>query len=374
MIADSDAKGSAPSIGGGASTDVVRETAARDSANIPTAAASDPLAFTTSVLDYVQDRRLRNGGQLGMTKPAVFVFADYPRSEADARGFQRVQGFVFASARDISGALHVSSASLTDVFELRDKCDTVEQAFEALSAARLDDKPSVIILPDANEAIVCSEGSRNEALCGRVSLVQSTLSDEAISALLTTFYEVWLRVPEDYARIWHGDASLRVPVERAEKAIQRLLFPFARSTFRSTHDVRREDDTPAGRADITIIPLPDQQSPDACVLELKVLRAKHFNVDPQNARRCPATVNEAAIVEGINQAVNYRREKHLSMAYLCCYDCRDADDNAVIDQYAGQAVTANVRCCRYFLYASEQEFRNAQPDAVRRVARNARSN
>ena len=352
-------------LGGGAAEEVLRETAQREVDNIPTGSAGDPSTFVTAVLDYLQDRRAKTNGLLGFSGVAVFVSPPYPQREASARDFERVPGFQFAWNRNIGGAIHVVGANLGEVFELPSQCSANDGAFAAMLRLRLHEWPAVIADADGSQAIICPGGTQNESGSLKVRLQDAPMTSAAVDGLLTDFYENWLITPNESAPVWHHPGR-RVPAENAEKAVQRLLFPFARATFRKTHDVRKEDDTMAGRADITLMPRADRPSPESCVLELKVLRERHFHSDSHQAAACPPTVNEQAVVDGINQGMMYQRQLHNTMTYLCCYDFRAADDDTILSKYASDAASKGITCRRYYLYASAPEYRTAQPGALTR--------
>lgn len=348
--------------GGGADDDVIRHTAADDLGVIPAGNADEAVAFITRVIDYAKSRITAKAAPL--TAPAVFIFVKYPSRTARKHGMNRIRAFYVNPIWAVEGALHVANAALGEVFELTQACTDPRSAFDKVVSLGLHECPTVILLPDPNAIILCPYGVESEDACTHIPLRSEPVTVQAVDLFLSRFHESWLETPHHHTKIWH-DKDTFVPLDRTEKRIQDLLFPYARASFGDTHNVREEDDTKSGRSDITITPKAPTMAGGSCVLELKVLRAKRYHEQPTKAKNCPPAVNAQAVSGGITQALNYRRDLAVNLAFLCCYDMRRKhNDDAIIRRFDKDAKVADVRLRRYFLFNSAEAYRDAQPGAV----------
>lgn len=359
--------GLAPStgpIGGGAVDELVRLAAQADVGKLPVASASDPTAFVTEVVKFARARARRGPA---LSAPVVFVFSAYPASEAARLGFQRALGFKTHFERDVSGVVVVSAASLGEAFVSLPTCTDIASAFATLAELGLGRLPTVIVEP-GGDLVECRRGALADGECVRYPIRTLPVTVESIDEMLNRFYRHWIERPTDASPIWH-DKERFVPCDRAERVIQGLLVPYATSVFEETHIVRPEDNVRSGRSDVVVQPYNAEVAGGSALLEMKVLRARHFDVDARAASRCSDSENAKAVAKGITQAVNYRRDHQCDHAFVCAYDLRDADDDDVIARHRPQAIARNVHLRRYFAYNSSDAFRRAQPGAAQAVLR-----
>jgi hypothetical protein len=75
-------------------------------------------------------------------------------------------------------------------------------------------------------------------------------------------------------------------------------------------------------------------------------------------------VNETAVADGIDQAVEYRNRTAAQHAYLCCYDLRKDDDDAVCVGLRSKADTDNVRLLRFYVHNSPKVARRNRPGSA----------
>jgi hypothetical protein len=342
-------------IGGGASADTVAATVSEELAELPAGPAGDSLTFTTAILDYLVTRDV-SGAAPAINVPAVFVFSEYPARDAKRLGCTRRRGFRIDIQHDISGSLYITGSEVSDVYEVPAKSVDLDSLLQRVEDVQVPGK----------QIVLCPEGTVNERSYAPIGLKSAVVSKNAIDEFLTDFHQEYLQTPRDFALVWHTDPRHRVPVEHAEKAIERLLFPVARVMFLKTHIVRRQDESPSGRADISVTPRTDRTATGSCILELKVFRSKHYNANPAKALACAPSINEEALVDGLNQAKEYRRDLGTQFTFLCCFDFRTSETDTLLAKYEPEAARLDVVLRRYYLYSSAKEFRSGQPGAAKR--------
>jgi hypothetical protein len=226
----------------------------------------------------------------------------------------------------------------------------------------------VLLLPDDHRALLLPGGIAAEGAGREIPLTAASvasLSSDAVLAFLQHLYDEYLRIPQDGYSVWaHPDH--RVPVDRAEKEIQSILYLPVRAYFKD-YVVRQEDTTREGRADISVMPKGDLRALGSCVIELKVLKSRGYAAAWRDASPVTTLTNEDAIRDGIDQARCYRDDLACEFTVLACYDMRDADEgDAMLERFAEEAAQVGVICRRYYLYPNAKEGRRARPNSVGR--------
>jgi hypothetical protein len=108
--------------------------------------------------------------------------------------------------------------------------------------------------------------------------------------------------------------------------------------------VRPEDNTNAGRADLAIS---TTTPPCVFVLEIKVLKAFHYDAKGRSRACCDAKNKEWAN-DGIQQVIDYRSAKQASEAFLLLYDMRQKDKD--VAQVKERCAKETVHHRRYFIH------------------------
>jgi hypothetical protein len=158
------------------------------------------------------------------------------------------------------------------------------------------------------------------------------------------------------------DASNLIPSETAELRIQRALKVGLGEHFKG-FVVRQEQTQISGRLDLEIEE-PHSDDPSTVtrhmLLELKVLRGKH-----SGGGAVANSVNLAAIVDGLDQAREYRDERNVRASALCCYDMRATPSgDASFAHVKADAENWNVDLWLWHLFHTDKEYRQSRRPAA----------
>lgn len=331
----------------GADAAEIQRTARHDLCDLPVSDRTDTDEFFFSVLRYMQ-QWYRSGSASPVKGVAAFVFVPHPRLAAEAieRPVEQVRFFDSAYDRELDGFVHVSGAGIDNVRRVATGAHTVEAAADELAQLALNHYPAVLVDLQSKRTWLCPEGCEHEELCRSfvIKAPEDTLDLNSVDRFLYDFHEVYLNPNQDQGIVVWANRARGVPAKNVEKLIQKQLFLLARIVFRDFCATLPEIPTPAGRIDVLVRP----QTGGGALLELKVLRDR-YDTDGGKARSCSPKENETSVIEGIDQANDYRSEVHAELAFLCCYDMRDADSDAIDRVAAPLALKRNVELRRYFL-------------------------
>jgi hypothetical protein len=341
-------------------------------ADLPVAAGTSTLAFTTNVLRFVQEwLDHRTGQNLTDSADSVFVLSDRPRVDGEERGFARVHYLAQDPRRDVCGNLIVCAANVQDAYVHAHAAQSMHDAVCAAIDARLGDRPAVIFSPALGKLTLCPRGVENhDASCSLLVAVNDVdVTQDSVDEFLTQFHAIYLRAPQRYKRFW-ADAAKYVPVPHAEQEVQFCLVPMAMARF-SRSIVRFEEEMVEGRADVTITPDPQGSARGSAVLELKALRSRYPAAKGKTPRSCSDAENDRSVVDGIDQANVYRNERRCEHAFVCCYDFRENDDATYLDRFREVADERRVVPRRYPVYNEAAASRRSRPDSAYRAAKKA---
>ena len=197
-------------------------------------------------------------------------------------------------------------------------CDLISTAgLSAISAVAIG------LNNDDNHIVFLPNGINGGNWLLELRSVKSSLNDSTITAYLKNFTEENLNCSENRQDLWI-DASKWIPVELAEKKIQKMLLIGLRTAFLN-HTVLAETPLTNGRADLWIKSR-DSADPENVVLELKAVRSKN-----SSGNDVADSTMIAHLDEGVTQASEYRKKVGGSAAYLCVYDMRKAKGGDVIE-------------------------------------------
>ena len=123
-----------------------------------------------------------------------------------------------------------------------------------------------------------------------------------------------------------------------------------------------EAPTTAGRADLLV---KRGNEAGGVLLELKVLRSRGYNLDAKKATPYTPAEIDTHVVDGIDQAADYRDELRATDAFLCCYDMRDTDED-LAEQICLLAETRLVRLRRYYIQRAALTMRRNRTNSAYR--------
>lgn len=354
----------------GGSAEDLAETVRLGLAKLPLGDGATSLTFTTSVVTFVQQwLELRDDENLAGSRDAVFVLVDRPRTAGEGAGFDRIHFFAKDPRNEVRGRIFLCASSLQEVYAHEHGGTAMSDAVIATSSLGFGDLAAVVFSPALKTIQLCPLGVNNEEASFSLSLATQTpeVTLQAVDEFLTQFHGIYLRTPQKYKRFWEKPSKY-VPVKNAEKEIQSCLVPMAMLHFRPSI-VRYEEETFEGRADLTIAPDPTGASTGSAVLELKALRSRYPSKEGREYRACSENENKVAVVDGIDQANRYRNERRCNLALVCCYDFREADEPAFLDQFQTIAAERNVHPRRYRVYNEAAAARRSRSDSAFKAAK-----
>lgn len=348
--------------------DLVRQTVEADLATLPIAAADAPLRFTERLLSYLREWIAeKSAARWAREDAAVFVFSEYPQLEAErCGGFEAVPLFEDSLDRPLPGHVHLCTTGVVEVHRCALGRSSSEAAREYLVKHKWDGRPTLVFYPARRLARFFPAGLRHESRSMEYKLEPAgvAVTVEEVEAALERFYDVYVRIPNPTLRVW-DNPSTHIPVEDAEKVIQEGLASLLRARLSTDCLISPEwsVDLTGARADIGILPMGNQVG-DWTVIEVKVLRSRWHS-----GNSCSLLVNETAVADGIDQAIEYRQRTAAHHAYLCCYDLRKEDDDAVCAGLRPKAAAENVVLKRYYVHNSSKVARRNRPGSAYGVLR-----
>lgn len=153
-----------------------------------------------------------------------------------------------------------------------------------------------------------------------------------------------MKYPETWPQLWFNAPEF-VPARETEKFYQNLLYFHLKANTQGTLIVVREDQTNAGRTDLTLNAM---QSTLAFVMEMKVLRSCFYHSLGKPWRKWSKKQNEDWAHEGVDQVIDYRTAKHAREAFLLLYDMRKKHE--VIQSVKDRCDTEQVQLRKYDIF------------------------
>lgn len=242
-----------------------------------------------------------------------------------------------------------------------DMTDPNATALDVLAQAIEDggwsDKPHALLDPSNQQVIICPEGSEGPRLSFTYQELHTTtikMDYAALEGQLEAFHAEFTRFPESILIPWKN-AKARILVDNLERRISYML-AFVLGKDRAPLSVTVEHFMPEGRADVVLQATVMASGLGACVLELKVLRAK--TGDPNHPKAVSDWYNLRAACKGVIQCRDYRARVHAGRGYLLCFDARESAEP--VARLAEFAATHDVHDRRYRMYTSTDEARDEE--------------
>lgn len=316
--------------------------------------------FFAQAYDYTRRWLLDKGGPVPNAKPGVFVLSRAIQQDLSRLCADIVYYMNSCVDVDVCGGVFIANADFSIVAKVPVlACNDLNAIVAALTAAGLHEAPHMVFRPHRGEVILCQCG-----VLGSNSPVPLILAPrKQLSALdlerhIWEFHRQYTQTPSGYLKPWKGATGDRITIEALEVRISTMLGVHLGGLVGRDY-VRVEDQTPHGRADVSIVGAAMAPGVGGCALELKVLRSRQSAGTKWNNIKAEDMLEYAK--EGIGQAVEYRQDVGADLAYLCCFDARfdDEDQQEVIA--LGQSKEVEVR--RYFMYDSTAAHRAAKAAA-----------
>lgn len=359
----------AEEVGGGARPRDLRSVA-EDISALPVGDRTDAFQFCNAVLRYLQQWvERREEGDERLSGTAVFVCAEDPQGDGERLGVPTpIKLFQRKLHYDLAGHLLISTPSVGTVYPAGLSSSDVSEAVDELVAWGLGERPAVLVDLAEQVALVCYSGTNTERPGQDLSYVEVDLrapreqvTRDTVDAFLDHVHKVCLETPRASVHIWSDSAS-GVAVRAAELEIQGIIVMMADAMLKACK-VTSEPKLSDSRADVLIYPI-DESLGERTILELKVLRAKHFHSDPTQATRVSESDNRDGLIKGIDQVCDYRERFLMKNALLCAYDMRDDDDDALDQVVRPMANSREVLYRRYFMYRGAEQRRQSDPNSA----------
>lgn len=272
----------------------------------------------------------------GKTTPKgslILLFSDMSQALGTQLGLKQI--FQFGVSDTVQpGAYLVGRTPNTNAWQIPNSGADHQANCALVLKANLGETTAVVIGLNSDHIVFLPNGINGSNWLLKLHSTSTPLDDPTISAYLANFTEENLNCPENRGEIWI-DASKWIPVELAEKAIQRMLTIGLRTAFLN-HTVLAETPLTNGRTDLWITSR-DSANPENVILELKAVRSKN-----SSGNEVAESTMIAHLDEGVTQASEYRKKVGGTATYLCVYDMRKTKGGNLIKVTEPKCVTANV--------------------------------
>lgn len=334
-------------------------TASEEFSALPAADSREPVALVQKVIAYAAGWAKRSEGKRPENCCFAFVMSDYLRDDTQRTGAQRKRHFFKNITNDPVNHLYLCPTDLGEVLVLKEEASSVEDIEGILETHDLGGRPiAVVLVADQQVNLLwCPAGffDEEESVAFEIAWKGgAAINLDTVDEALGRYHHEWASSGQR-VKVWHCRDN-RVPVRWAEAAIQNTLSPYLAGTF-GPGSVDVEIDVPTGRVDIQLIDHSEGKAVIAGILELKVLRSKHFNKDAEKATTCPKSENVAALKKGVVQAWSYRNDKGASLACLCCYDMQTPPSVALLSEVQEDADKKEVVLRHFPIFLSADDYR-----------------
>jgi hypothetical protein len=299
-----------------------------------------------------------HGGPKAGTKPCAIVLSRAIVHDMERLGATRVHYFDSSADAAISGKVLIASHDLAIVAEIPLKnCSTKGALGTALTGLDLQDAVHCVLLGDRGEIILCGGGLNKPTTLVKVQKNSPKLDSILIDKLLWAFHEKFTQTSSGRLMPWKN-AKERITMDDAELRTSMMLGVFLGMSV-GDDNVTVEDHTSHGRLDVKIHGSAMKSDLGPCAMECKVLRSREVSGTKTKAVAAQRMIDHAS--EGIQQACNYRKDINGTLAYLCCFDAREVDEDQ--PEVLAFAATQSVLVRRYFMYSSPADHRKAAMSA-----------
>jgi len=349
-------------MSGGINEDILQDVAKSDIGSLPSSDATAPSLFPIEVFKYI--RNYLNDHSLESDRPtwSVFVQTELPRYESGKHKASRHLSFNINDSINIQGKLFLVTPDLHTAYSIDESFDDLDNATSWLSTNNFQSNPSVFISIGKQKIHWYPEGVENENLIHPYEVNSvNTIDKPEIDTALADFHYQSLLTPSclhGNFSMW-SDASKHYPCENLERAIQDLLKISLYSRFHGSV-VIAEVPSPVGRYDLMITQYAAANTFVHCaVLELKAFRSFGYSREGTPSKYSN-TVHQAAVIEGLGQAYEYKKEWKAKLGFLCCYDARQDASNNIMKSIQADADDKDINLRHYILYNSAKACRSAQ--------------
>jgi hypothetical protein len=337
--------------------DMMKQVAADHLNSIPSAKSDEPRAFIEAAVNWFgQWWKTRFSwdtiapGYCALVLNHEFAAAGVPA------GFSEKQLFRDAPDPNLGGHIHISDYSLSRVFRDQGGHMDADSICRKLKALNLAAAPSVLFAPQTGVMIAAEGGVSGPVVPCHLMAFDGSLTVPNLDSLMTGLYNTELKYPETIPHIWRKKEKF-IPIFQAEKLFQGLLYIHLKGNTQGTCIVVREDQTNAGRTDLTLTSL----SPlTTFVLEMKVLKSFFYHPLGKPVKKFSKKENEVWADSGINQVCDYRIAKQAKEAFLLLYDMRKK--HAPLIKVSARCAAKSVNFRKYDIFnATARDVRAAKP-------------
>ena len=265
---------------------------------------------------------------------------------------------LFREAPDpfLGGHVHVSDFSLNRVFRDQGGHADAASIWHRLKALSLGNAPCVLFDPQTGLMLLAEQGILGNITETQLLDFNGNLTVANLDTLADGLYATTLKYPETFPHVWRNKDQF-VPTSDAERLYQGLLFIHLRAHTQGTCLVVREDQTNAGRTDLTLTQFTPQI---VFVLELKVLKSFKYHPAGKPCRKFSRAENHAWADSGIDQVCDYRIARQADEAFLLLYDMRK--QHQPIKKVISRCKAKSVHLRAYNIFnANARDIRVAKP-------------
>jgi hypothetical protein len=349
---------------GGADTDKL-QAARKHVTGLPGVPSGTADAFLRQLAKHCVRPWLEKMG--GASAPTAVVFCEEAKSLRQTLDLERYSAIQQSDPKNLVGRVLFCGASVSHGWVAKEPVGSANDVEQLLEKGGLSDRCFVLLTPKDGTAFAYPKGYSDASPTFPLVLSGVVISVEpgAVDDELKRFHaQVESPHPNVFPKLWH-DGVKYVPIERTEKTIQGALALWFYSASGSVAVVR-EKPNKYGYSDIILSQVLDgNESGNRGVVELKVLRHKHYHEDAGKASLCASSVNDAAVSEGLKQAIAYTKDEGAAFAFACYYDMREKDNPSTLDTpEVKSAEKLGVFPRRYFLFSTVERARDGLVSAL----------
>lgn len=315
--------------------------------------ASDPetdeLAFENELYRYASDWLEQHEDSKDQAKPYAIVLSrsitddQITLAQAGITG-RRYEAFKHQRGNEITGCLILATMNFEQAIVVKiDSALDAQSLFEAVSSCGCGNRIYGVLEPHPKNLIVRRPNGSVRSMVVPSSNQHSPWTNERLEDELGRLHAAFTRAPNGVVMPWLN-AKEGLTVDRLELRISKAL-AYALDVNFLRGSILSEAESSSGRIDIYLAP-GVLTSGAAGIIEVKVLR-----------RYKSANFNTWWANKGVKQADIYRNDYSASVAYLCCFDARDDDEDQ--PEVEAFAASRNVRSRRYFMYRSSDALQAA---------------
>lgn len=299
--------------------ELMKEVAVNNLNSIPAAKSGDSRAFIEMAVSWIGKWWNLRPGWTNIAPGYCALVLDHKFADNGVpSGFSEIGLFRDAPGSNLGGHVHVSDFSLNRVFRDTGGHTDAGSLCSRLRSLKLESAPCVVFDPQTGLLLAAERGLSGPIMRSQLSSFDGSLTVTNIDELITGLYNSALKFPETFPHVWWKKEGF-VPIFQAEKLYQGILYIHLKGNTQGTCVVVREDQTNAGRTDITLTSF----NPEVVfVIEMKVLKSFFYHALGKPVRPFKNADNEDWAKSGITQVCDYRTAKQATEAFLLLFDMR----------------------------------------------------